>query len=176
MKPELEASLKALKKAGWQVEMRPAELAEVSLPEAVRERFGRLPEDYLEFLATVSKCENPDAVAWFLTADDFCGGADARFRWDEIEQMFVPGPEDADNLAAWQAFWREHLLTFISGSMDYAYLALRLGQHERGSVVEGYSPVFEDTEKVCDSFTDLCVMLTQYYEDGIQSDFLAAIL
>ena len=176
MKPELEATLKALKKAGWKVEMRPAELAEVSLPEAVRERFGKLPDDYMEFLASVSKCANPENTSCFLTADDFCGGPGATFGWDWIEQAFVPGPDDADDLAAWQAFWREHLLIFMSVGMDYAYLALRLGQCESGSVVGAYSPDFEGTGKVCDSFTHLCVMLTQYYEDGIQPDSLVSIL
>jgi hypothetical protein len=167
MKPELEALLKAMKKAGWQVEMRPPELGQVTLPEAVRERFAKLPDDYLEFLAAVSRCSNPEGHGCFLCADDFSGHTEAWFQWDWIERAFPPDSERRDDGIVWQRFWREHLPIFYSMDTEYDYLALSFAEAEQsGSVLHGFAPEFELPDKVADSFTHLCVILTQFLEQG----------
>src|SRR5438552_5786150 len=126
MKTELETLRKALKKAGWRVEMRLPDQGEVTLTEAVRERFGKLPDDYFEFLATVSKCINPTENAWFLTAEDFAVSDGTTFVWNWIEVQFAPDSNDEDDETeeiAWRAFWRQHLPIFFSVHSDYDYLA-----------------------------------------------------
>jgi hypothetical protein len=183
MKSELQAMLNALKRAGWQVEMRSPSSHEVKLPAAIGERFGAAPGDYLEFLSSVSMCVNPSNNAWFLCESDFrLQDADA-FEWDWIEKTFPPEratvankgasctalePKCPDELDVWQAFWREHLPIFFSVHSDYAYFALRRAKGEWKDVVSGAAPEFEEAIHISGSFTHLCVMLTEFYERGVQ--------
>jgi hypothetical protein len=117
---------------------------------------------------------NPDATAWFLCEKDFGPKGKHEWRWNWIEEDFL----ESSDATAWRAFWREHLPILFSVGMYYAYVALRFAEDGNGSVVVAYSPDFEGTGKVSDSFTHFCVLLTRYCESGMdpEFDFLGAVL
>lgn len=48
---------------------------------------------------------------------------------------------------------------------DYDYLAIALSEAERGNVVHGSAPEWEEASRVADSFDDWLVMLSQSLRD-----------
>jgi len=147
------SALGALKQAGWAVtEKDPASL---DLDGAIRSRYPSIPDEYLTFLSCFSICANPADTAWFLSEDDFNGTTESAFAWNEFEkQSFEAADGDAALERSISAFWDAHLPILLSVKSGYAYVALVVAGANRGAVVTGREPEYEESDDLFDSFDE----------------------
>ncbi|WP_242164198.1 hypothetical protein [Lysobacter sp. M15] len=143
-----------LKGMGWQVEP-PTPDAEI--PKHLLARYDNLPAELINFISSFSRCTNPSAQAWFVTACDLVRSEPFRFNEFELMSLSAAGP-DQDWSAAVRAFWTRHFPLLLSVAGSYQYFALSLAGPTRGSVVYGAEPEFEECSIVAPSLTEFLAM------------------
>ena len=150
--------ISALIDQGWQIEIRDR----LSFSSNVLQtREDSIPDSYKEFLSKVASCRNSDNNVWFLCEDDFEGKTDSAFVWNDFKlQSLESAKEDTDLIARIQDFWNKHFIILISVKNCYEYLALSLQENEKGAVVHGNEPEYEEIRKVCNSFDELMELMT----------------
>lgn len=153
MTNELLRHLASLRGAGWRVDERTGAIGVGANPIATRHPI--LPEEYLDFLASVDRCNDPADQVWFLSTADFSGTSDAAFSWDEFERQSL---DAAQGDAAWRAeiakHWDAHLPILFSVVDGYAYAALVTQGRDVGKVVAGREPEYEEVREVAPSFME----------------------
>ena len=163
---EIDAFLKALLDAGWNVARKSTPL---SISPAVSDRYPNLPDDYRQFLQAFTRCANTPDNAWFLSENDFNSDDIDRenssmFRWDEYERMSLEADAgDAQEEDRIRRFWDAHLPIALAVHSDYAYLALCTAPERFGSIVYGFGPEFEGSvHKVSNSLTEFVQHFTEF--------------
>ena len=110
---------------------------------------------FLKFLNCFSKFESKDQNVWFWCFNDYKNSNDTNeFTWNEFEKLsvtYAANKKEIDNIEKW---WSGYLPISMSLKNGYSYLAIDL-EHEIGSIVVGYEPIFEEVKKIADSFEDL---------------------
>lgn len=149
MTKECDAFIRWAVDEGWDIALKPER--EWHRDTGVPDRYRNLPAGYVAFLGKVKQCTAPGDKAWFLCTDDYRGVSDTAFQWNEFELLSL---EAAEGDQAWQAeitsWWDRHLPVVLSVRDGYAFYALDLSD-ERGAVVQGTEPEFEETVKVADT-------------------------
>jgi hypothetical protein len=155
--------LEALTKAAWRVEIKDA--PKLRLTDSFSSRYPSIPSDLRSFLSEVAMCANSADTAWFLCEADYNQASDSAFRWDEFERMSLEAAGDDQNLASRIAlFWRSHIPFLMSVKNGYAFLALSLADPNRGAVVAGREPEFENVGKICGSFEEFMLMFNAHLD------------
>lgn len=148
--------LARLQACGWAVEP-PSPGA--SFPDAIAACYGPLPDPLAAFMGSFSRCTDPSECAWLVSSGDFL--RDEAFRFDAFERMSLEAAAgDVDAERAIVAFWTAHLPLLLSVRGAYQFFAIRLAGPDRGCVVHGCEPEFEEVSIVArslDAFLDaLC--------------------
>lgn len=139
-----------MKENGWNIEL--YETQPPCLPKAITDRYGSIPEQWLEFISEIEYMTNADETMWFLCAEDFNVQGDVAFQWNDWEYISLEGAKDDEE---WQAeikkFWDSHFPIIMSVRDGYSYYAISM---ENGSIVKGVEPEFEECWPVASSFVD----------------------
>ena len=131
-----------------------------SSPSEILERYSWLPDDYLNFTASLQECVSPDETQWILSPSDFDRALDHAFAHDEWERISVEAADgDAATVRKIRRFWDAHMPIHFDVSTGYSYHAICVGDRT-GHVVCGREPVFEDVEPVVGSFTEFLHQLS----------------
>lgn len=129
------------------------------LSSSITSRFKELPNEYVEFLSTVAKCVTSNEATWFICEDDFNNNSDTAFKWNEFEWLSL---EAAAGDANWQseitAWWDKYLPIVMSVEGGYSFYAIDLTR-DRGAIVRGAEPEFEEVDKVANTFEQFLVMI-----------------
>lgn len=152
--------LDALRKRGWAITERsdPTEL----LPADVSARYPFVPAAITDFLGRLEVCHNETEDIWMLTPEEFRKTDPDGFRWNEYELMALENNHDDPAVQAdVRSFWDEHLPIMLAVHSDYDYLAVRLAEPERGSIVHGFAPEWESTSRVARSFEEFLALFTK---------------
>jgi hypothetical protein len=152
--------LEALRKRGWVVEER-SDATEL-LPPEVSTRYPSVPAAITDFLGRLDECHNTAEDVWMLTPEEFRKSDPDGFRWNEYELMALESSKD--NPAAQgqiRAFWNEHVPIMLAVHSDYDYLAVRVAEPERGSIVHGFAPDWESPSRVSRSFEEFLAAFTK---------------
>lgn len=148
---EIDTFLVTLKGKGWMVER----TDDADLRDTFRERYPRIPQDYLDCLRRVRLCAIAEGNVWFLCADDYNGTNSSAFAWNEFELMELEAvEEDEEDPEPVKRFSDAHLPFMLSVRADYAYLAFSLSDDDFGSVVAGYAPDFREVTPLFASFKE----------------------
>lgn len=157
---QLNTLLANLERAGWSVVRKSA--PDLSLNDGFHSRYADIPTDYLLFLRLVESCVNPDKTAWFLTEADYNGASDTAFAWNEFEAQSLDAAEgDSELMNEIRRFWDGHLPIMLSVKSGYAFLAIVVAGDDRGRIVHGVEPEYEDATHVVDSFPALMEHLVE---------------
>lgn len=147
---------KMLKK-GWKINIR--DNSEIILSKGISDRYSQISDEFLHFLKIVGTCVSEDEKFWFLTLDDYKGLSESAFHWDEIEKMSLSEQDDEYNREIIE-FWNFHLPIVLSVRNGYEYYAIDL-RNDVGSIVYGYSPEFEEPEKIANTFIQFLEMIVE---------------
>jgi len=135
---------------GWDL-TRKAEI-QLNLDSSIMARYNEIPSEYLDFLRIVEKCISPNEMTWFICEDEFNQRSDSEFKWNEFELLSLEAAMDDHK---WQseitAWWDNYLPIVMSVDGGYSYYAIDL-THDKGAIVRGYEPEFEEVEKAANNF------------------------
>jgi len=133
---------------GWDL-TRKSEI-QLHLDSSITARYKRIPPEFVSFLSVVEKCISPNEMTWFIGENDFNHRSDTEFKWNEFELISLEAAADDPK---WQseitAWWDNYLPIVMSVDGGFSYYAIDL-THDRGAIVRGYEPEFEEVEKAAD--------------------------
>lgn len=128
---------------GWVIKLSDMVL---EVPEAIRERYEIIPEQWLSFISKFSYISNAEQNMWFLTCNDYL---DSCYDFENISLEAAIG--DDEWIQDIKSFWNSTFPIIMSVGGDYHYYAIDI---DSGKVVEGWEPEFEETTDVAESFDE----------------------
>lgn len=142
---------------GWELTVKSD--SHLHLSSSITSRFKKLPNEYVAFLSAVAKCVTPNEATWFVCEDDFNHKSDTAFKWNEFELLSLEAAAgDSDWQSEITAWWDHYLPIVISVDGGYSFYAMDLTR-DRGAIVRGYEPEFEEVERVANTFEEFLAML-----------------
>lgn len=145
------------KQNGWEVTEKSD--PHLHLSSSIASRFKELPNEYAAFLSTVAKCITPNEATWFICEDDFNTNSDTAFKWNEFELLSLEAAAgDADWRSEITAWWDNYLPIVMSVDDGYSFYAIDLTR-DRGAIVRGAEPEFEEVDKVANTFEQFLAMI-----------------
>ncbi|MBP1994679.1 SMI1/KNR4 family protein [Paenibacillus eucommiae] len=140
---------------GWDITKKSG--FQLNLNSSIISRYKGIPNEYLDFLSVVEKCITPNEKTWFICEDEFNNSSDIAFKWNEYELLSLEAAMDdyiwKSEITTW---WDNHLPIVMSVDGGYSFYAIDL-TNDRGAIVRGYEPEFEEVEKVAST-------LEQFFE------------
>ncbi|MEY8745904.1 SMI1/KNR4 family protein [Paenibacillus tundrae] len=133
---------------GWAI--RSESSHEINLDANVSTRYIHIPNEYLKFLRVVKQCVSPSEQTWFLCENEYNHSTDTAFQWNEFELLSLEAAAGDDQWTSEIKTWWDHYLPIvISVQGGYSFYAIDLSK-ERGTIVRGEEPEFEEVTKVAD--------------------------
>lgn len=122
-------------------------------------RYKVIPSEYVELLKRIKQMIAPNEKAWFICEDEYNDKSEIVFKWNEFELISLEAVKDDDE---WKSeiisWWNEKLPIFLSVNDGYSFYAIDLSNN-KGSIVKGYEPEFEETEEVASSFEEFLELI-----------------
>lgn len=126
----------------------------LKLKDDVALRYKGISGEYIELLKRVKQLISPNEKTWFLCEDEYNGNSDIAFKWNEFELLSLEVAEGDDE---WKAeiisWWDKKLPIVMSVDGEYSFYAIDLSNN-KGSIVKGYEPEFEEAEEVASSIDE----------------------
>ncbi|MBD7911525.1 SMI1/KNR4 family protein [Clostridium cibarium] len=124
------------------------------LEDKILSRYKEIPTEYLEFLKMVKQLISPSEKTRFICENEYNNKSDIAFRWDEFEALSLEVAKDDEEwkmeITSW---WNKHLPIVMSVNGGYSFYAIDL-YNDKGSIVKGYEPEFEEVEKVANNIEE----------------------
>ncbi|GGH20469.1 SMI1/KNR4 family protein [Paenibacillus segetis] len=154
---------------GWDVTQKSS--FQLNLNGSIKSRYIEIPNEYLDFLSVVKHCISPNEKTWFICEDEFNNSSDIAFKWNEYELLSLEAAMDdviwKSEITTW---WDSYLPIVMSVHDGYSFYAIDLS-NDKGAIVRGYEPEFEEVEKVADSLDQfLELMMSNSLELQSSSD------
>lgn len=131
----------------------------LNLSSSIRSRYKEIPHEYVTFLSVIEKCVTPNEKTWFICEDEFNNSSDTAFKWNEYELLSL---EAAAGDLIWRseitAWWDNYLPIVMSVNGGYSFYAIDV-THNRGAIVRGNEPEFEEVEKVASTFEEFLALI-----------------
>lgn len=142
--------IRFLSERGWQ--FAPSE-EDAKSPRVENKAFEAAPDNFRKFAQSFGYLSTSGDSVWFISSQDYHSAPDeGSFAWNEFEQMSLDAALDAEDEGEIRSFWESHLPFMMSVKGEYAYLAIVLTGKDKGAIVAGAEPVFEEAEIICPSF------------------------
>ncbi len=159
--------IKELKALGWNIEdSGKDDIIEIDL--LADGRFVNAPSELAEFIGQFSLCASKDDTIWFLSINDYLEETDSDFSWDEFEQQSLDSAVDED-VEEIEKFWNSNLPFLMAVKNGYGYAAVVLDGENKGSVVLGNEPEFEDTVTIANSINEFFDIYISVLKNEIQN-------
>lgn len=127
---------------------------QLNLNSSITSRYKEIPNEYLDFLSVIEKCIAPNEKTWFICEDEFNNSSDIAFKWNEYELLSLDAAMDdyiwKSEITTW---WDNYLPIVMSVDGGYSFYAMGL-TNDKGAIVRGYEPEFEEVEKVANSLEE----------------------
>ncbi len=110
--------------------------------------------EFLEFINQFEILANNEDNIWFLSVKDYSkDNLGEGFSWNEFELQSLEAADEnqRDNILQ---FWKMHLPFLMGVKSGYAYVALVLVGPDKGSIVAGNEPEYEETTKIAESLEE----------------------
>jgi len=142
---------------GWDITKKSRTL--LNLDRSIISRYKEIPNEYLDFLNAVKKCVTPNEKTWFICEDEFNSSSDVEFKWNEYELLSLEAAMDdyiwKSEITTW---WDNYLPIVMSVDGGYSFYAIDL-TNERGAIVHGCEPEFEEVEKVANTLEQFLALI-----------------
>ena len=117
------------------------------------------PLNFQAFIQSFKELSSRREDAWFLSYSDYlaCNEEDG-FSWNEYEQLSIQAAEedeDDEEIAFLSEFWNSYLPFAYSIRNGYSYLAIGVSGINKGKIIYGREPMFEEFSIEADSFEEL---------------------
>ena len=131
------------------------------LENAVLNKFKNIPSGFIGILEEFCNISSKDDTTWFLCGKDYTEKTDESFNWNEFELMSLEAAEDDEEWKTEILDWWKGKLPFVMSVKDgYSYYAIDL-EDNRGAIIFGQEPEFEDAVVVAKDFDDFIEKLVK---------------
>ena len=116
------------------------------------------PQSFQAFIHSLQELSSSGEDSWFLSYSDYLESNDAGFSWDEYEKLSIQAAEedgDDDEKVFLTEFWNSYLPFAYSLRNGYAYLAIGIFGANKGKIIYGCEPMFEEFSVEAESFEEL---------------------
>lgn len=116
------------------------------------------PPDFQTFIQSFQELSGKGEDAWFISYSDYLSCNESGFSWNEYEKLSIQAAEengDDEEKAFLTKFWNSYLPFAYSLKNGYSYLAIGVSGENKGKIIYGQEPVFEDFSIEADSFEEL---------------------
>lgn len=131
----------------------------VNLCDKVTGRYKVIPYEYLEFIKQIKQIISANEKSWFLCEEEYNGKSDITFKWNEFEILSL---EVAEDDIEWkneiQKWWNRYFPILMSVDNGYSFYAIDT-ENEKGAIVYGCEPEFEQVDIVADNFMKFLDMI-----------------
>jgi hypothetical protein len=146
--------IQELLKFDWQFESMNNK-GEVDLNNIANGKLSNVNEDLVEFVKSFKTLANKEDNVWFLSIEDYAiANKGDGFAWNEFELDSMEYAEDEEQKAYVSNFWRNHLPFMMSVKNGYAYVAIVINGEDKGSIVSGSEPEYEEPVKISSSLDE----------------------
>lgn len=131
----------------------------LNLSSSIRSRYKEIPYEYVSFLSVIEKCVTPNEKTWFICEDEFNNSSDTVFKWNEYELLSLEAATgDLNWMSEITAWWDNYLPIVMSVDGGYSFYAIDV-THNRGAIVRGNEPEFEEVDKVASTFEEFLALI-----------------
>ena len=117
------------------------------------------PLNFQTFIQSFKELSSRREDAWFLSYLDYlASNEEGGFSWNEYEQLSIQAAEedgDDEEIAFLSEFWNSYLPFAYSIRNGYSYLAIGVSGINKGKIIYGREPMFEEFSIEADSFEEL---------------------
>ena len=116
------------------------------------------PQSFQAFIHSFQELSSSGEDSWFLSYSDYLESNDAGFSWNEYEKLSIQAAEedgDDEEKAFLTEFWNSYLPFAYSLRNGYAYLAIGMFGANKGKIIYGREPMFEEFSVEAESFEEL---------------------
>lgn len=122
------------------------------ISDAASGRLERAGGDVVDFAMSFNILASQQDDVWFVSFSSYMGVDETDgFAWNEFETESLKSARDENQADAIRIFWAIHLPFMVSVKSGYAYLAIVLEGHNKGCIVSGREPEYEEATVVASS-------------------------
>lgn len=141
-------------------------------------RLQYLESSFFYFLNSYDVLANDTDDVWFIPLKsyslDFLN--DDEFTWNEFENQSLEYADSDEEKTKISSFWKNHLPFIYSVKDGYAYIAIILKGENKGKIVFGREPEYEDVEIISNSFKDFQRLHFNYLRGEKEAGFLSSFV
>lgn len=132
---------------GWNVEKNHAEVDYTK--NGIAEKIAKTSDEFKQFIRSFNVLSNQEDNSWFLSLQDYLKeNNEEGFAWDEFEIQSLEAADNDEEVSATKEFWHLHFPFMLSVKNGYAYFAIILEGADKGKIVIGNEPMYEETTVV----------------------------
>lgn len=131
----------------------------IKLDDSFWDRYTRIPQEYLEFIEELNELASPNDTTWFLCESDYNNESESDYKWNEFELLELEAAEGDNELTnSIRNWWGEYFPIMLSVDGYYSFYAIHL---QKGTVVRGAEPEFEEVKVVANNFEDFLMKIKE---------------
>jgi len=142
----------------------------------VGDKLRKTEGNLYSFINKYKLLTNKSDNVWFISIYEYLDQTNKKegeFSWNDFEIESLEYADDEDEKDKIKRFWDNHLPFLFSVKNGYSYVAMVLDGVNKGKVVYGREPEYEDIEIVSNSFGDFQEMHVSYIENKGETTFLS---
>jgi SMI1 / KNR4 family (SUKH-1) len=146
--------IKELLNFNWQFESADKDIS-VDIDNAIDGKFAKTNNDLIPFIKSFNTLANEEDNTWYIPLEDYLKEDETEgFAWNEFEVESLEYAEDESQITAIKNFWNNHLPFMMNVKNGYAYLAIVLNGEDKGKIVSGNEPEYEETVTIASSLDE----------------------
>lgn len=147
---------------------------QIDLPKIAKGKLNAIDTSFLDFINSFKTLSNEADECWFCSLDDYSNEQPnaQEFAWNDFELESLEYAEDEDKNEI-ITFWGNHLPFLLSVKNGYAYAAIILKGDDKGKIVYGREPEYEDVEIISNSFQEFKELYLSLLNGQTESAFLS---
>ncbi len=164
-----------LKEKDWNVDKVTADTKEIHLDKLANGRLIKAPDDIKNFIQSFNVCANKEDNIWFLSLKDYDNETESAFPWNEFENQSLESvDEDMKNDVV--EFWETHLPILMTVKSGYQYVAVGIGEQNKGEIFYGSEPEYEEAVLIAKSFSEFKEKYCEALDGNLSSDYYKFIV
>lgn len=163
-------------KQSWAFKEKKKKLKKTETSDYASGRLKKIQDDntFFDFINSYNLLANKTDDVWYLSIKDYITkeNDNEEFSWNDFEVESLEYADTKEEEKKIKSFWENHLPLLLSVKESYAFIGIIISQQNKGKIVFGREPEYEDIEVIADSLEDFFKIHTDYIKKGKGPFFL----
>lgn len=141
-------------------------------------KLEKVNDNFFSFINKYMLLTNQSDNVWYIPIDEYSRDTikEDEFSWNSFEIESLEYADDADEKKEIKDFWNKHLPFLFSVKDGYSYIAMIIEGKDKGKIVYGREPEYEDVEVISDSFDDFQKLHSKFLKEGKKDRVLSSFI